>query len=481
MSTVETLPKGLKPETFEKGNPPLSRIPPIRFVPNDLEYIGRGNGKPQKIKITISGDIQKEFHILVKGGMEDAYKQCLAHSSLIREKKFAEHLDANKRLIAQKTSEYESLQKKNSSSSRLLDISEALAELEHNRKDLKNGIFDLFGSLVSDDLRKKWEIIVARECDSPNYVDLDGKRQAIKRGRSVASVVPCYTHFLRLFGPQDSAERQKNYIQQLLRLIFDICNVEQAFFRVAEMNGYIKWLPCLKNEENSPAEMERILPLNGFELCGALVRSLPRSIETAYTVAGPRFECNVANLCRKIEDIVDNQKTKQAEVKAIVHSMGITTEDGRIPKKSARSNNNNNHVKKQGGGGPAKGDRKSAGGTRVVCAYCDKWKPNGNAKYTHTTEQCNTFNADGSRKKRAPREPKEEGEVARSRSGRYNNRIRGARSQEFQELERELKRTKYHLKKFQKREKKRKSKSRRGRARSPSYSSGSDSASDMSY
>ena len=83
--------------------------------------------------------------------------------------------------------------------------------------------------MVSNELRKKWEIIVARECDSPNYVNLNGKRQAIKRGRSVASVEPCYTHFLRLFGPQDSAERQKNYIQQLLRLIFEFCNVDQAF------------------------------------------------------------------------------------------------------------------------------------------------------------------------------------------------------------------------------------------------------------
>ena len=312
-------------------------------------------------------------------------------------------------------------------------------------------------------------------------MDLNGKRQATRRGRSVSSVEACYTHFLRLFGPQDSAERQKNYIQQLLRLIFETVKVEQAFFRVAEMNSYIKWLPCLKNEENSPDEMTRILPLNGFELCNALVRLLPRAVETAYTVAGPRFECNVANLRRKVEDIVDNQKTKKDEVKAIVHSMGITTEDGRIPKKGGRNNNNNNHGKKQSGSGSAKDGQKSAGGARNACAYCSKWKPNGNAKYTHTTEQCNTFNADGTHKKRAPREPKEEGEVTRSRSGRYHNRIRQGQGQEFQEIERELKRAKYHLKKYQKRERKRRHKSRRGRARSPSYSSDSDSASDMSY
>ena len=337
--------------------------------------------------------------------------------------------------------------------------------------------------MVSDELRKKWEIIVDRECDSPNFVDFDGKRQTAKRGRSLESLEACYTHFLRLFGPQDSAERQKNYLQQLLRLCFDIASVEQCFFRVGEVNQYIKWMPSLKNEEGSPDEMPRIAPLNGFELCSALVRMLPRPIETAYTVAGPRFECNVVELRKKIEDVVDNQKTKSAEVKAIVHSMGIATDDGRIPKKDRRassnnSSNNKNH-NKQNGRGSGKGDQKSASGGAKPCAHCSKWKPNSDAKYTHTTDQCNTFNADGSRKKRAQREPKEEGEVSRNRNGRYNNRLQKDQGNDSAELERQLKRAKYHVKKWKKRARKRAHKSRRQRAYSSSSSS--NSASDMSF
>ena len=131
---------------------------------------------------------------------------------------------------------------------------------------------------------------------------MDGKRQTVKRGRNLKLLEACYTHFLRLFGLQDSAERQKNYLQQYLRLDFHYANVEQCFFRVCEMNPYITWIPSLKNEENSPDDMPRIEPLNKFELCNALVRMLPRGVETAYIVAGPRFECNVPTPRRKIED-----------------------------------------------------------------------------------------------------------------------------------------------------------------------------------
>jgi len=263
MTTVQTLPRGLKPESFERGGSiPGNRIPTVRFVPDDLDYKGRGGGKPQKIKITISGEISKEIHILFKGGMEDALKLLMTHFSLVCEKKYAERLDANQRLINTKNKEYDRLKTKSSESPDLVDLSEAITELQHGRKDLKNAMFELLGQMVSDNLRKKWEIIVARECDSPDFVNLDRKRQTVKRGRNLKSLEACYTHFLRLFGPQDSAERQKNYLQQLLWLSFDITNVGQCFFRVSEMNQCITWMPSLKNEENLPDEMPRIEPLN---------------------------------------------------------------------------------------------------------------------------------------------------------------------------------------------------------------------------
>ena len=102
MAHSEALPKGLLKKHFEKQALPKSREPPISFVPEDKDYVGRGQGRPEKVKIDVSPDVKKEFHILTEGKMEDALRQIELHRSLVESKGFEDKLRQNVALATAK-------------------------------------------------------------------------------------------------------------------------------------------------------------------------------------------------------------------------------------------------------------------------------------------------------------------------------------------------------------------------------------------
>ena len=135
MAHSEALPKGLLKKHFEKQALPKSREPPISFVPEDKDYVGRGNSRPEKVKIDVSPDVKKEFHILTEGKMEDALRQIELHRSLVESKGFEDKLRQNVALATAKVNEYNKLKKKsNPDAQRLESLREACAELECGRR-----------------------------------------------------------------------------------------------------------------------------------------------------------------------------------------------------------------------------------------------------------------------------------------------------------------------------------------------------------
>ena len=67
MAPTKALPKKLVKKHFEKQVLPKLREPSIAFVPEDKDYIGRGSGRPDKVKIDVFTHVNKEFHILHDG------------------------------------------------------------------------------------------------------------------------------------------------------------------------------------------------------------------------------------------------------------------------------------------------------------------------------------------------------------------------------------------------------------------------------
>ena len=98
-------------------------------------------------------------------------------------------------------------------------------------------------------------------------MDLDGVRQTAARKKSAAVLKDCYTHFLGLFGPPNSAERIDDDLKTNLVLDFAHCRPGAAVNRIQEISGWLGLMPCLKNVEGSPAQMTRFTSYNGYQLC----------------------------------------------------------------------------------------------------------------------------------------------------------------------------------------------------------------------
>ena len=178
MAPVEALPKGLQAKWFEKYQPANNTIPPLRFVPDNIAYTGRGPSKPDKAKIDSSREVKKEYIVLKDGKFEDVLLLIDTHKGLVKSKQFAERLLANTQLLSQKVSEYNKVKSSKGRDDRRIEpLQEAISELKATRTDLQNSLFDLFGELVDEVLKPKWEVVVEEQIEG-SYVDLEGKRQA---------------------------------------------------------------------------------------------------------------------------------------------------------------------------------------------------------------------------------------------------------------------------------------------------------------
>ena len=113
--------------------------------------------------------------------------------------------------------------------------------------------FKTFSDLLDADLVPKWNEIVKKECRTKGYIALDGvKVKDKKRGENFEGLRACVRTWMKQNGiPKDSADRLRHYL---------LCQVRKGsrvpvgpfIDRMVVLNGYLKDLPCLKDEEGSP-------------------------------------------------------------------------------------------------------------------------------------------------------------------------------------------------------------------------------------
>ena len=74
-----------------------------------------------------------------------------------------------------------------------------------------------------------WRKIVLQECESADYVDLKGRKNASGnvRGKVFASLTSCYLKVMLLVCTQDAAEKIKRYMTTTVRLADGVSIVQQ--------------------------------------------------------------------------------------------------------------------------------------------------------------------------------------------------------------------------------------------------------------
>ena len=252
-----------------------------------------------------------------------------------------------------------------------------------------------------------------------------------------------------------------------------------------------KWLgimPCLKNVEGAPSQLERMKSWSDYRLCQIVKNALIRPLRASYdAIANTEFECDPKRLIKDLEKAWEDSKAKKNEMKSLVRST-LAQELGdeyRIPRKNQR--NGKETGKNKSGGCGAAGDRNqsSAGASsKRECERCKKYRPAGSKAYqTHNTADCKAFNADGTRKEGFTIYRREEGEVPNNYRKRYQNHISKAEKQsEIYEAERAAKKYKKKYEKLQRKyANRREERGRRRRRHQDDSSVSSASVSSMSY
>ena len=158
------------------------------------------------------------------------------------------------------------------------------------------------------------------------------------------------------------------------------------------MNNYLKYLPCLKDLEDSPIELSRAdVPFSDMELCYIILNAIPYWLNCAYWAKqkANHFPMNVEKMTEELvrlephvgrsQQLVERatSQAKNASGKRRGTKRGL---DSAIPRKSGENDKGQNEERQLRTG-------------QKFCERCAKWHPA--AANTHNTRDCRRFNAKG--------------------------------------------------------------------------------------
>jgi hypothetical protein len=139
---------------------------------------------------------------------------------------------------------------------------------------------------------------VKEQCESSDYVDLKGRKTGTsKRGKVFSALMPCYFKMTLLVATQDAAERMKRYMTTIVRKAEEV-KIVQFFSCMHALNEMIEYLPCLKHEEDSPADLPIMnVPFTELDMCTNILSALPVKITVAYYASkGQHFPTSMKKL-----------------------------------------------------------------------------------------------------------------------------------------------------------------------------------------
>ena len=135
---------------------------------------------------------------------------------------------------------------KNVSPSQVETLKTASIELRRNLKSLHKSVFDIFEQLLPASLQASFRKIDANQCDSANYIDLNGQRVTdAPRGRVLAAFKAVAIAWLRLYaGEEDMYKITLRWVQNHILLNTNKAPVEASVHRFKKTNDLLPWCPC---------------------------------------------------------------------------------------------------------------------------------------------------------------------------------------------------------------------------------------------
>ena len=380
MST--TLPTDLKHSECEKGDPgKYGKAPPIRFA---IESQSSRDDRPT-VNIYTSDDTKETYYKFKDGSPEELVEHVRNYWEIIRKLDLESTYDVEKQAIAAaKRQKNEG----NTHGRALKDLNQVIEDSTLNMKKSIAKAFKTFSDLLDADLVPKWNEIVKKECRTKGYIALDGvKVKDKKRGENFEGLRACVRTWMKQNGiPKNSADRLRHYL---------LCQVRKGsrvpvgpfIDRMVVLNGYLKDLPCLKDEEGSPTQLPRMdEPYGSYAMCSNILMALPEGLSVAYSARkGDSFAATEVEKLKNDLELIEPEYRQTQKIIEMARNSGGGSKDKAKDKGTKRSLDDPIPRK----------PKAQAARQKKLCQHCAKWSPD--IKNTHNTAQCRKWNSDGTK------------------------------------------------------------------------------------
>ena len=387
------LPASIKQSDTELANvEKLGGEPAVRVVPNKIEDEDE-QPEPNSLSLTLKNGMKAHYRKF--GGspnVEDALRHIQTFLSLARKMNFKTEHDEYCLMKQAQDKEISELKKKPKQTpnkkEKLADLKDKRSETISSIKSIREEYYGLWEQLLEPELHAAWQRIVTVQCETDGYIGKNGIPIAGIRGKTFPAMVACHRAWLVTKTGPGAAERQRHYMQTQIKMPRKGVKVKVFIARLVEMDGYIEFLPCLKDVEDSPAALKRNnVPFDEIEMCMLILKAVPFGLATAYWAnQGARhFPQDVSELSDNLELLEPEFGKTQSLLDQVKKANGnppknkMGSEKDKIPKKKPK------HDKSKNGKGDSGGNHK--------CERCAKWSPQ--YKFTHDTEECRRWTEKG--------------------------------------------------------------------------------------
>ena len=299
------IPEGLRHAECERGKP--RHEPPLRFVPTKALESEEGDKiKEKSITIDLTDDTTTKVTPYTFKDVESFLTLQKHHQYILDQQ------DANKRWnkmepIMGAADAIVSTIPSTDPDPREITKRKKQVELRDGVLRKMNAIvskaFNLYQQMCSTALRAEWDDIVAEHCFTMGWTNENDEPSENFRGQSWTTLAECKRLHLLTVCDQDAAERHMIYMNVTLKKPQRLA-VKPFFKRVKELDDLAPSLPCLKDQDDCPPEVERRnISMTPFAMCGLLMRNVSVQIEDEYNCLHPMVPTNPKKLVEQLTKI----------------------------------------------------------------------------------------------------------------------------------------------------------------------------------
>jgi len=379
-------PEGLKPGECERGKP--RHEPPLSFIPPTLPAPEEGEEDYHK---TITVELTAKTHTKLTPhsfrNVEDFLAYQNMHDYVLSQQGAKTNWDSLELLVPAATAQRDAISANTTDPAEKKlrkKYKEACVSLLKRQDAIMTKAFTLYQQMSGPALRAEWNDIVQEHCFTIGWELHDGTPATHERGQTWMTLADCKRLHLLTVCDKDAAERNIIYMTVTVRKAPRL-PIKIFYKRIKELDDLAPSLPCLKDQPDCPAAVERSnVSMSPFHMCNLLMRNVTPKMEDEYNCLHDTVPTDPKKLVEQLTKIETKLRTISIEEKkSNDHRKGGPPDDAHRRSRGGKAKPNAK------GGGRAEQDkipRKNL--ARASDDHCKLCKEYGGMSKSHTTAQC---------------------------------------------------------------------------------------------